>query len=97
MMIIFGGYGGVGQARSFMNDLYTVELSAASLTKATNPTDIENPEWVKQNMKGNVPKPRGSHTSSVVEGSYLFVIGGRDHMTYFDDCNILEIGSLLSR
>jgi len=79
----FGGYGGEGKSRVFMNDMFSLVFAD---DKAT---------WVHHAHKGTAPKPRCSHSMTpIANGKMLIVVGGRDHMGYFDDSNIFDVATL---
>jgi len=79
-VVFFGGYGGAGQARMFLNEVHVLDLAAQ--------------EWQKPVPKGNPPRPRSSHSATLVEKQNLYVIGGRDQTTNFDDMHILELPTM---
>jgi len=75
-LLIFGGYGGSGQAKSYMNDLVSL--------------DTETWEWTKANVKGAVARCRGGHSANVIDGKRLSIVAGRDHKGFLNDVQILD-------
>ena len=61
-LVVFGGYGGNGFARSDFSDLYALSL-----------TDWQ---WRAVEAHGTAPDSRSGHTSNVIMGRWMFVVGG---------------------
>ena len=62
----FGGYGGEGKSRVFMNDMFSLSFADGNAT------------WVHHAHKGTAPKPRCSHSMTpIANGKMLIVVGGR--------------------
>jgi len=79
----FGGYGGEGKSRVFMNDMFSLSFADGNAT------------WVHHAHKGNAPKPRCSHSMTpIANGKMLIVVGGRDHLGYFDDSHVFDVSTL---
>ena len=85
-LVVFGGYGGHGQRRTYFNDVHLLNLQGGEDGAL---------EWVQVQTGGNPPAPRGNHTASVMAvpassgPKMLMVMGGRDYSTFFDDIHFL--------
>jgi hypothetical protein len=76
-LVVFGGYGGHGFARADFNDLHALSL--------------RNWQWRHCTAHGTAPEPRSGHTASLVQGRWLFVVGGWNSQTQFQDVHILDM------
>ena len=61
-LVVFGGYGGHGYARQDFNDLHALDLSTW--------------KWRQCKTHGKGPEVRSGHTASVIQGRWMFIIGG---------------------
>jgi hypothetical protein len=75
-LVVFGGYGGQGYARQDFNDLHALSLSSW--------------KWRNCDAHGTGPEVRSGHTSSVILGRWMFVIGGWNASTQFQDVHVLD-------
>ena len=79
-MIIFGGYGGTGDARKDLNDLY--ELDTTTWT------------WRLMEAKGQYPAERSGHRACAInEGSKIVFFGGWNRKMQFADLYVLDIAT----
>ncbi len=76
-LVVFGGYGGQGFGRADFNDLYALSL--------------RNWQWRSCTAHGTAPEPRSGHTASLVQGRWLFIVGGWNSQTQFQDVHILDM------
>eukprot|EP01080_Neovahlkampfia_damariscottae_P002654 gene2654-3851_t len=53
--------------------------------------DLKNETFEKVPPKGTAPKPRYGHTTTLVNGYELYIIGGTDGSTYFNDIHIFDL------
>jgi dynein heavy chain len=89
---IFGGYGGHGMRRQNFNDLHVLDLQRNAWLGEEHGMAVDREGGLK--TEGNPPCPRGNHSTSVIEKTYLFVMGGRDTGKYLDDCHVLDTETL---
>ena len=61
-LVVFGGYGGNGFARSDFSDLYALSLS--------------DWQWRAVEAHGTAPEARSGHTANVIMGRWMFIVGG---------------------
>ena len=86
-LYIVGGYGGHGQRRQYFNDVHILDLKENTWVGEEQGVSVEREGGLK--IEGTPPAPRGNHSTSVVEFTFLCVMGGRDTSSYFDDTHIL--------
>lgn len=74
-MYVFGGYGGSGYARRDFNDVHAL--------------DLDTWEWRPVECTGIVPEARSGH-QSVAVNEFIYVIGGWNSMSQFDNMYVLD-------
>ena len=105
-MYVWGGYGGHKQRRAFYNDLYVLETAPYVMPEETDDGTAPSSEyeegdlvWTKINAGGPMPEPRSNHTCSLIavpassDNKMLCVMGGRDHLKFFDDVHFLDLNT----
>jgi len=53
--------------------------------------DLKSETFEKVQTKGNPPKPRYGHTTTLVNGNELYIIGGTNGSSYFNDIYIFDL------
>jgi len=105
-MYIWGGYGGHRQRRAFYNDLHVLE-TAPYVRPLQTQDDAPAPAyeegdlvWTKVITIGPAPEPRSHHSTSLIaipassDNKMLCVMGGRDHLKFFDGVHFLDLNTL---
>jgi dynein heavy chain len=75
-LVIFGGYGGNGFERTDFNDLHGLDLSTW--------------KWRSIESHGIKPEIRSGHTANLINDRFMFVVGGWNSLTQFQDVHILD-------
>ena len=84
----FGGYGGHGQRRQFFEDVHVLDLERNTWLGQDDGFEAIRDGGLK--TEGQSPGPRGNHTTSLIEKTFLCVMGGRDSTQYFGDTHMLD-------
>ena len=75
-------FGGFGANKQIYNDLWVL--------------DVWNGNWVKPELQGEAPPPRGYHTASLV-GHKIVIYGGKNGSIYYNDCHVLDTREYFER
>ena len=88
-LLIFGGYGGNGQA---LNDLLAIDLGDVG---------SRSMKWVEVSSEGVLPTPRFDHQAALfpigMNGTAPFkyiVLGGRDNTQMYNECHMLDMETM---
>jgi dynein heavy chain, axonemal len=85
---MFGGYGGHGQRRQHFDDVHVLDLDLNAWLGQGQGFEVNREGGLK--TEGAPPAPRGNHTTSLIEKTFLCVMGGRDSTQYFSDTCMLD-------